>query len=387
MGFLGFQGHRWGRTQADGAQGPRGSSPTWDIHQIDTDGAGRCGQHGSCLNLVVIADDAGGRQIDEGCGHNPDREDRGQCTQCLCGIGPISTHPGHGGPMESHRAVPLSSPERCQPKVMVLVGGRLETQREKRLTDMLPMSVSRWAASVMMARLCARYPPVGTEQLVPHAPPAAPHPGPAPITYHLPDHEEAADSTGDAQLLVGLEPALPRAGGWGAAAAVESCSRGGRQCRGVSRACEETRGGGHCRQHWIWCSCPEPPSVLLLPSGTQPGSRWGTCRTSPPAGRAATGPAAAAGGGGTGPPQESEPGVVRAPAGRCWRERGAVPGAGLRDRPPVRGREAWARGSGGRGPGAWGSSAGGGTDSPPGRGLMDGRYRCGQVMDGWYRCA
>lgn len=158
--------------------------------------------------------------------------------------------------MESHRAVPLSSPERCQPKVMVLVGGRLETQREKRLTDMLPMSVSRWAASVMMARLCARYPPVGTEQLVPHAPPAAPHPGPAPITYHLPNHEEAADSTGDAQLLVGLEPALPRAGGWGAAAAVESCSRGGRQCRGVSRACEETRGGGHCQQHRIWCSCP-----------------------------------------------------------------------------------------------------------------------------------
>lgn len=68
----------------------------------------------------------------------------------------VSTQPGHGGPVEPCRAVPLSSPERCQPKVMVLVGGRLETQREKRLTDMLPTSVSRWAASVMMARLRAR---------------------------------------------------------------------------------------------------------------------------------------------------------------------------------------------------------------------------------------
>lgn len=56
---------------------------------------------------------------------------------------------------------PPPSPERCQPKVMVVVGGRVDTQSEKRLTAMLPTSVSRWAASVMMARLCARYPPVG----------------------------------------------------------------------------------------------------------------------------------------------------------------------------------------------------------------------------------
>lgn len=47
-------------------------------------------------------------------------------------------------------------PERCQPKLMVLVAGRVETQREKRLTPMLPRSVSKWAASVMMARLWAK---------------------------------------------------------------------------------------------------------------------------------------------------------------------------------------------------------------------------------------
>lgn len=50
-------------------------------------------------------------------------------------------------------------PERCQPKVMVRVAGRVESQREKRLPIMLPMSASKWAASVMMAKLCAKYPP------------------------------------------------------------------------------------------------------------------------------------------------------------------------------------------------------------------------------------
>lgn len=52
-----------------------------------------------------------------------------------------------------------SSPARCQPKFMVLVAGREDIHSEKRLTSMLAKSVSRWAASVMMARLCARYPP------------------------------------------------------------------------------------------------------------------------------------------------------------------------------------------------------------------------------------
>lgn len=42
---------------------------------------------------------------------------------------------------------------------MVLVGGREEIHRENRLTIILPKSVRRWAASVMMARLWARYPP------------------------------------------------------------------------------------------------------------------------------------------------------------------------------------------------------------------------------------
>lgn len=42
---------------------------------------------------------------------------------------------------------------------MVRVAGRVESQREKRLPTMLPTSASRWAASVMMARLWAKYPP------------------------------------------------------------------------------------------------------------------------------------------------------------------------------------------------------------------------------------
>lgn len=48
------------------------------------------------------------------------------------------------------------SPDLCQPKFMVLVGGLEEIHRENRLTIMLPKSVRRWAASVMMARLWAR---------------------------------------------------------------------------------------------------------------------------------------------------------------------------------------------------------------------------------------
>lgn len=50
-------------------------------------------------------------------------------------------------------------PARCQPKFMVLVAGRDDTQSEKRLIIMLAKSVSRWAASVMMAKLWAKYPP------------------------------------------------------------------------------------------------------------------------------------------------------------------------------------------------------------------------------------
>ena len=44
---------------------------------------------------------------------------------------------------------------------MVLVAGREAIHREKRLMSMLAKSVSRWAASVMIAKLCARYPPAG----------------------------------------------------------------------------------------------------------------------------------------------------------------------------------------------------------------------------------
>lgn len=80
-----------------GARGGRDEG-AWDIHQVDTHGAGRRGQHGSCLDLVVIADDACSRQVDEGPGDNPDGEDGGQRTQRLCGVGAISACPSHGAP-------------------------------------------------------------------------------------------------------------------------------------------------------------------------------------------------------------------------------------------------------------------------------------------------
>lgn len=37
----------------------------------------------------------------------------------------------------------MALPERCQPKVMVRVAGRVESQREKRLPIMLPTSASK----------------------------------------------------------------------------------------------------------------------------------------------------------------------------------------------------------------------------------------------------
>lgn len=47
----------------------------------------------------------------------------------------------------------FSSPARCHPKVMASVGGLEDSHRENRLMAMLPKSVRRCAASVMMARL------------------------------------------------------------------------------------------------------------------------------------------------------------------------------------------------------------------------------------------
>lgn len=172
--------------------------------------------------------------------------------------------------------MPPGSPERCQPKLMVLVGGRVETQREKRLTDMLPTSVSRWAASVMMARLWARYPPAGAEQLAPCAL-AAPHTCPCPaVTYHLPDHEDTAEDAGDAQLPAGLEPPLAGAGGEGAAPAVGS--RGARWCQGLWRACKETGAEGHSRPHRLPVPLPGTPGTPGSHSLAR-GSRWpGHCR-------------------------------------------------------------------------------------------------------------
>lgn len=54
---------------------------------------------------------------------------------------------------EAESELLLFSPDLCQPKFMVLVGGLEEIHKENRLTIMLPKSVRRWAASVMMARL------------------------------------------------------------------------------------------------------------------------------------------------------------------------------------------------------------------------------------------
>lgn len=53
----------------------------------------------------------------------------------------------------------FSSPARRHPKVMASVGGLEDSHRENRLMAMLPKSVRRCAASVMMARLRAAYPP------------------------------------------------------------------------------------------------------------------------------------------------------------------------------------------------------------------------------------
>jgi len=50
----------------------------------------------------------------------------------------------------------MASPDLCQPKFILLVGGLEEIHKEKILTIILPKSVRRCAASVIMARLCAR---------------------------------------------------------------------------------------------------------------------------------------------------------------------------------------------------------------------------------------
>lgn len=58
----------------------------------------------------------------------------------------------------------ISSPALCQPKVMAPPWGLEEIHSEKMLIRMLPKSVRRCAASVMMARLWAAYPPGGFTQ-------------------------------------------------------------------------------------------------------------------------------------------------------------------------------------------------------------------------------
>lgn len=99
---------------------------------------------------------------------------------------------------------------------MTPVGGREASHREKRLMAMLPKSARRCAASVMMARLWAAYPPAGEvrsqkaglfffslcKQLKYHSyfffvP-----------TNHLSSHEEEAHGAGHAQLPPGPMPGV-----------------------------------------------------------------------------------------------------------------------------------------------------------------------------------
>ena len=50
-------------------------------------------------------------------------------------------------------------PSRCSPKVYVLVGGFAESHRASKDTTMPTRSVSMCRASVIMAKLLAKYPP------------------------------------------------------------------------------------------------------------------------------------------------------------------------------------------------------------------------------------
>lgn len=128
------------------------------IHDVDGHGAGRGDEHDAALDVVVTQEQALGRQVHQDTRHHPDGQHREQGPQDLCRQPSMSPCHGDGTQWGCSRILRL--PARCQPKFMVLVAGREDTQRAKRLIMMLAKSVRRWAASVRMARLCARYPPV-----------------------------------------------------------------------------------------------------------------------------------------------------------------------------------------------------------------------------------
>lgn len=111
-----------------------------------------------------------------------------------------------------------SSPARCHPKVMASVGGLEDSQRENRLMAMLPKSVRRCAASVMMARLRAAYPPAERPRrqkagllfsvgiLKKKKMVQSYRMFLSLLTYQLSSHEDEAHGAGDAQLPPGPSP-------------------------------------------------------------------------------------------------------------------------------------------------------------------------------------
>lgn len=139
-------------------------APHWNVQQIGTDGDAGGQQHGAPLDVVVAVQQADEGQVQEDARDHPEGDHRSQSPQSLCRgrqairdlPGTLQVPSGKTGGSPGHTG---ALPERCQPKVMVRVAGRVESQREKRLPIMLPTSASRWAASVIMARLCAKYPP------------------------------------------------------------------------------------------------------------------------------------------------------------------------------------------------------------------------------------
>lgn len=139
------------------------------VHDVDGHGAGGGDEHDAALDLVVGREQALGRQVHQDPRHHPDGEHGQQGPQDLCGEPRVVTAPRGAPTVPGCFPMGLLGgvvvlPARCQPKFMVLVAGREDTQRAKRLIMTLAKSVRRWAASVRMARLCARYPPALTQK-------------------------------------------------------------------------------------------------------------------------------------------------------------------------------------------------------------------------------
>lgn len=162
------------------------STASWSYSQnIDPHGTTWGYEHDLSVDVVVSIDEPLYGRQDQRCCHCPDGHNWQQHAQDLwrthqstskkiwilvhddvlevCFLHPPSTHLKTSFLQRKHSSgmIPndFSSPARCHPKVMTPVGGWEDSHREKRLIAMLPKSVRRCAASVMMARLRAAYPP------------------------------------------------------------------------------------------------------------------------------------------------------------------------------------------------------------------------------------